>query len=343
VRARLTVVAAFVAGLIACGGDSNLGPSGTPTVNGLTLTGPTQVAPGETARFTATARYTDGSTKDVTAGTTWSAFPAGVLRLTSPGVFDVVAAGETRVQGSYQRLFSQAQPLLVVPAGTFKLFGVVSDGSGVVEGVVVEARSGGGSKTVTTARDGKYAFYGVAGAVELLASARGYDPVDVTFTVSEHTTRNVSLTTTATPLNLAGTWTLSLSAASPCSDSWPEAIRHRDEPTQITQSGTRLTFRFNTPTIQQSFVGSFGRIAGTEFSLTIDFDDYYLDYGLLERPTPTDWVGVYGTAEATGNESAISGTFTGRFDYYITAASVRFVQGVPFHCAANPDFTLRRQ
>src|SRR4029453_2791661 len=100
VRARLTVVAALVAGLVAGGGGSNLGPRGPPPVNGLTPTGPTQVAPGETARFTATARYTDGSTKDVTAGTTWSAFPAGVLRLTSPGVFDVVAGGENRCQGS---------------------------------------------------------------------------------------------------------------------------------------------------------------------------------------------------------------------------------------------------
>src|SRR4030095_7746300 len=69
----------------------------------------------------------------------------------------------------------------------------------------------------------------------------------------------------------------------------------------------------------------------------------YLDDGLLDRPTPTDWVGVTGTGEATGNESAISGTFKGRFDYYITAANVRFVQGVPSGCAANPDFTLRRQ
>jgi len=342
-RARLIVVAAFVVGLVACGGDSKFGPNPTPLPTGLTISGPTQVAPGETARFTATARFGDGSTKDVTLGATWSAFPAGVVRLTNPGQFEVVAAGETRVQASYIRQFAPPQTVLAVPPGTFKLSGAVTDASGVIEGVVLEARSGGGAKTTTTARDGKYAFYGVAGAVELLASARGYDPADVTFTVSEHTVRNVSLTTTATPLTLAGTWTFSLSASSPCSDSWPEAIRRLEEPTQISQDGTRLTFRFTAPTVQQSFVGSFGRIAGTEFSLTINFDDYYLDYGLLERPNPTDWVGVFGTAEGTGSESAISGTFNGRFDYYITAANARFPQGVPKGCAADSSFTLKRQ
>ncbi|MGE5836166.1 MAG: carboxypeptidase-like regulatory domain-containing protein [Acidobacteriota bacterium] len=306
------------------------------------VSGPTQVAPGGTASFTAIATYTDGSTQDVTLSANWSAFPAGVVRLTNPGQFDVLTAGETRIQASF-RGTSSGLPLLALAAGTFKLSGTVRDASGVVEAVVVEARFGGGSKSFTTSRDGKYAFYGVAGAVELLASARGYDPADMTFSVSENTVRDVSLTTTATPLNLAGSWTLSLSASSPCSDSWPETIRHREEPTDITENGTRLTFKFTSPTFQPAFAGISGRIAGSEFSMAIDFDDYYLDYGLLERPSPTDWVGVFGTGEGTGDQSTISGTFNGRFDYYITQASARFLTGVPKSCAANPEFTLRRQ
>jgi hypothetical protein len=342
-RAQLVgVSAAVMVGLAACGGDSPTGPS-PAGVTGLSVNGPPQIAPGEIARFTATAKYADGSTKDVTPGATWGAFPGGVVRLTNPGQFEVVAAGETRIQASYSRQFAQSQPLLALPPGTFKLSGTVRDESGVIEGVAVEARYGGASKTVTTSRDGKYAFYGVAGTVELLTSARGYEPQDVTFAVSEHSVRDLSLATTQTPLNLAGTWTLSLSASSPCSDAWPEAIRHRDEAVEITQQGTRLTFRFTAPTIQQSFVGSSGRIAGTEFSLAIDFDDYYLDYGLLERLNPTDWVGVFGTGEGSGDQTVISGTFKGRFDYYVTQASARFPTGVPKSCVANPDFTLRRQ
>jgi hypothetical protein len=311
-------------------------------VSRLLVSGPLQVAPGGTARFTVVATYTDGSTQDVTLSAAWSAFPAGVVRLTNPGQFDVLTAGETRIQASF-RGKSSGLPLLVLPDGTFKLSGTVRDTSGVIEGVVMEVRSGGGSKSFTTSRDGKYAFYGIAGAVELLASARGYDPADLTFSVSENTVRDVSLTTTAAPLNLAGNWTLSLSASSPCSDSWPEAIRHREEPAEITETGTRLAFRFTSPTFQPAFAGTTGRIAGSEFSIAIDFDDYYLEYGLLERPSPTDWVGVFGTGEGTGDQSTISGTFTGRFDYYITQASARFVTGVPKSCAANPEFTLRRQ
>lgn len=342
-RARLMVVAAFAVGVASCGGDSPSRPSGVPPpVSRVLVSGPTQVAPGGTASFTAIATYTDGSTQDVTLSANWSAFPAGVVRLTNPGQFDVLTAGETRIQASF-RGTSSGLPLLALAAGTFKLSGTVRDASGVVEAVVVEARFGGGSKSFTTSRDGKYAFYGVAGAVELLASARGYDPADMTFSVSENTVRDVSLTTTATPLNLAGSWTLSLSASSPCSDSWPETIRHREEPTDITENGTRLTFKFTSPTFQPAFAGISGRIAGSEFSMAIDFDDYYLDYGLLERPSPTDWVGVFGTGEGTGDQSTISGTFNGRFDYYITQASARFLTGVPKSCAANPEFTLRRQ
>jgi hypothetical protein len=207
----------------------------------------------------------------------------------------------------------------------------------------VEAHFGGGSKTLTTVGDGRFAFYGVAGAVELLASARGYNPADATFTVSGPTVRDISLTTMTTSLDLAGTWTLSLSASSPCSDAWPAAIRHLDEPVAITQNGTRLTFQFTAPTVQQSFVGSSGRIAGTEFSIAIEFDDYYLDYALLDRLTPTDWVGVFGTGEGSGDQTTIRGTFKGRFDYYVTQASARFPTGVANGCVANPEFTLRRQ
>jgi carboxypeptidase family protein len=343
-RAQLIGVgAALMVGLAACGGDSPTGPSTNARVTGLTMNGPTQIAPGQTARFTATAVYSDNSTVDVTSSTSWSAFPGGVTRLVGPGQYEGLTAGETRVSASYARQFARSQTLLVLPAGTFKLSGTVRDASGPIEGVLVEARFGGASKTLTTSFDGQYAFYGVAGAVELIASARGYDPQDVTFTVGENTVHDVGLTTTATPLDLAGTWMFSVSASSPCSDAWPEAIRHLDEAVAITQQGTRLTFRFTAPTVQQSFVGSSGRIAGTEFSLAINFDDYYLDYGLLERLTPTDWVGVVGTGEGSGDQSTIRGTFKGRFDYYVTQASARFLTGVANGCVANPEFTLRRQ
>jgi Carboxypeptidase regulatory-like domain len=341
-RAQLVgVSAAVMVGLAACGGDSPAGPSGNPIVTGLTINGPAQIAPGETARFTATGKFSDGSTQDMTTRASWFG-GSGVARLSGPGQFEGVQPGETRVGASFARFSSQSQPLLVLPPGTFKLSGTVRDASGVIEGVVMEARLGGASKTVTTSRDGRYAFYGVAGAVELLASARGYETQDLTFTINEHTVRDVSLATTTMPLELAGTWTFSVSASSPCSDAWPEATRHTEVTANITQQGTRLDVRFNGPPVVGTLQNP-GRIAGTAFSLTIDFDDYYLEYGLLERPNPEDWVGVFGTAEGTGDQSVISGTFKGRFDYYVTQASARFLTGVAQGCAANPEFTLRRQ
>ena len=42
------------------------------TLLGIRVSGPATVAPGETAQYTATAEYSDGSSKDVTAGALWS-------------------------------------------------------------------------------------------------------------------------------------------------------------------------------------------------------------------------------------------------------------------------------
>src|SRR5262245_61331576 len=126
-RARLIGVgAALVVGLAACGGDSPTGPSTNPNarLTALTIDGPNQIAPGETARFTATAVYSDGSRVDVTSSSTWSTtFPAGVLRLVLPGQYVGLIAGETQINARYLTQTSRLQSVLVLPSGTFKLSG----------------------------------------------------------------------------------------------------------------------------------------------------------------------------------------------------------------------------
>jgi hypothetical protein len=316
------------------------------TVTRLTITGPARVAPGATEQYTATADYSDGTTSEVTSRANWSAFPTTVLQHLGGGRFRGVAAGEASMFASLSPRGASFQ-VLVLPPDTFKLSGTMRDTSGTLENILVEVISGTGTGLKTKSDSGgRYALYGVAGSVQLRASAPGYDTQEATVAVNTNATRDFTLTTSSQSSNVAGNWTLALKTSSACSATWPQVAREREIPTTIAQQGTRLTFAFGGSTVRQGFSfsgSSSGRIASNAFQMILYFDDYYVIYGILDRPTPTDWVGIYGTAEGTATgPNSISGTFTGTFDYYATAATATFPTGAARSCAVDPFFELRR-
>jgi hypothetical protein len=317
------------------------------TVTSLTISGPARVAPGATEQFTATARYSDGTTGDVTSRASWFVFPTTILQHLGGGSFRGVAVGEASVSAFLSPRGSSGLQVLVLQPDTFKLSGTVRDTSGTLENILVEVISGTGAGLKTKSDPGgRYALYGVAGSVQLRASAPGYDTQEATVAVNNNATRDFSLTTSSQSSNVAGNWTLALKTSSACSAAWPQVAREREIPTTISQQGTRLTFSFGGSVVRQGFsfsASSSGRIASNAFQMILYFDDYYLIYGILDRPTPTDWVGIYGTAEGTATgPNSISGTFTGTFDYYATAATATFPTGVVRSCATDPFFELRR-
>jgi hypothetical protein len=316
------------------------------TLTALTITGPARVAPGATEQFTATGRYSDGTTGDVTSKVSWFVFPTTVLQHLGGGSFRGVAVGEASVSAFLSPRGSPGLQVLVLQPDTFKLSGTVRDTSGSLENILVEVVSGTGTGLKTkTDSGGRYALYGVAGSIQLRASAPGYDTQEATVAVSTNATRDFSLTTSSQSSNVAGNWTLALKTSSACSAAWPQVAREREVPTTISQQGTRLTFAFGGSTVRQgfSFGANSGRVASNAFQLILYYDDYYGTYGLLDRPTPTDWVGIYGTAEGTvTSPTSITGSFAGTFDYYATAASATFPTGTVRSCAADPFFELRR-
>jgi hypothetical protein len=313
-------------------------------VTGLTITGPARVAPGATEQFTATAQYSDGTSSDVSARANWSVSPTTVLEHLGGGRVRGVAPGDAFLFASFSSRGANFQAL-VLPPDTFKLSGTIRDASGGLENVLVEVISGTGVGLKTkSVSGGRYALYGVAGSVQLRISAPGYDTQEATVAVSNQTVRDFNITTSSQPTNVAGTWTVVFKTSSACSSAWPQVVREREISTTITQQGTRLTFSFSGPSIQSSFSNySSGRIAGNDFLLTLYFDYYYSVYGVMDRPTQTDWVGIYGTAEGVATSStSITGSFTGWFDYYVTAATANFPTGIPSSCAADSAFELRR-
>lgn len=58
------------------------------------------LAVGQTQQFTATASYSDGNTRDITATATWSALPANVATVNAAGLATAVAAGAATITAS---------------------------------------------------------------------------------------------------------------------------------------------------------------------------------------------------------------------------------------------------
>jgi hypothetical protein len=313
----------------------------------ISVSGPAEIAPGTSGQFTATGRYDDGSSKDISSTATWRSDDSTILRSAGSGRFDALKGGETPVRASSSNRGASTN-VLVLPAGTFKLSGTVRDPGGTVDGVDVEVVSGNTSSLKTTSRfDGKYALYGVAGNVRVRASGPGYATEEVDVTVGGHTVRDFSLRTSGPIADISGAWKLKVSTSSACSSSWPEAMRQRELAATITQSGTRFSLRFNSPTVVSTYPVE-GKIAGSAFSMTLHLDYYYYYYyygfsGLLERFNQTEWLRLAGTFRSPdASSSVIAGNLEGTFSYFVTTASARTPSGSPRTCAADAPFEFRR-
>ena len=173
-------------------------------------------------------------------------------------------------------------------------------------------------------------------------SAIGYDNQETDVTVTSGAVRDFMLTTTKPVVDVSGTWTMRVSAKSGCTSSWPEIVRQHEVTATIAQRVTRLTVKFSGPSVQAGFE-SYGNIIGDSFWLSIYGDYYYYhSYSVLVRPTPTDWVGIYGTITGTASPSVVTGSFSGYFDYYTTPANATFLTGVPRFCPADFGLDFRR-
>ncbi|HKO19020.1 MAG TPA: Ig-like domain-containing protein, partial [Acidobacteriaceae bacterium] len=94
-----------LAGLFGCGGGGNQGNNSTPTPPTLSSIA---VSPStstlwvalNTQQFTATGHYSDGTTKDLTAGASWSSSSPNVAVVSTRGVGTPVAAGTVTISAA---------------------------------------------------------------------------------------------------------------------------------------------------------------------------------------------------------------------------------------------------
>ena len=90
---------------------------GTPTLTGLSISGPATTTVGQTLLYTATATYSDGKSWNVTNNTGWWTSNASVATITAAGVLSALTAGPVTVQASYGGLSAPPLPVSVASTG----------------------------------------------------------------------------------------------------------------------------------------------------------------------------------------------------------------------------------
>ena len=317
--------------LVSCGSDSGNPVAPTPPGNvpapvfiqRIDISGPDSIAPGQSAQLTATGVRSDGTSENVSASASWSSSTSRVIQVAIGGQATAVGTGEATVQARYQNR-SGSRTVLVMPAGTYKVSGRITEGTLNLQGVSLRVvRGTGEGQTATSDFSGRFAFYGLAGDVRIQASKAGYIDVFRELSVGSSMTDDFVLAPARERKNLAGNYSLTVSAPS-CAGSapFPNELRSRTYVATVTQSAQAL----NVTLSGAEFVVSGDR--GNDFSGSIDpletvvfniGDSYYYYYfsqnsfDVIERLDDSSSFTFAGFVVATVRGSEIAGTLSGSF------------------------------
>jgi hypothetical protein len=326
-RKVLAIALAVAATLAACRGKSPTSPTTPPpapagpgvAITAIALTGPGTVPLGQTVQFTATAQQSDGTTRDVTREATWSSFNTSLLSPGPTGQFTGRAKGQAGVRVSMAGRSATMADIVIVPEGTFRLIGTVRDAGTLIDADVrIDDEAMG--RTDVRAVDGRYTVYGVRGNVRVTIEKSGYEPAVKSQVIDRHQTIDVELTLTRPRTELAGRYTLTITAVPDC-PALPAELALRSYPANVTQSGATITVTLD----GSQFVASAGRtlnrfsgIVEAErivFKIAPVLDAFYYYYFLspdiLEQVGSNSYYAFEGTAVAALGGSTLSGTLSG--------------------------------
>lgn len=293
-----------------------------PSPIALEILGPGTVAPGESQQFTAVFHQSNGETIVVTDSTTWTtedpdlAVPAAA----DPGLVTGLVAGETVLQARYGNV-GRTRKILVLPSGTFRMRGHVTDQGTPVWPAVVEVVSGPNADVFdVTDPSGAYALYGVPSDAEVRVSRDGYEPlVQRVMLVNNDDPVDFTLTPDFPRPDLSGTYTLTITADPACAGALPAAARTRTYDAVIEQMGPHVHVTLG----GADFITAGG--GGNGFSISVsrdqlianlaasgyDFYSYYYGPSVMERLDSVTAYSPSGTAELQSVPSGLSGPLDG--------------------------------
>ena len=328
---RRILVAIGVVLVVACDHPTSpppLPPPPGPTVKALTINGRTRVAPGETEAYEALATMTDGTTQIYTAKAQWRSPCPLILPTGNDGKATAKAAGECTITAFFGTITTSLS-VMVIPAGTFRVAGAVSEAGLPVAGAAVKVKAGQGAglQAVTDDR-GQYRLYGVAGAVDIEVSKPGYPAVIKTLAVGADELLDFpDLAQTGALPTLSGAYTLTLTTGAHCFQfglPFPAEVKSRTYSAAVTQDGPKLTVTLSGGKFQiingrgNQFEGHI-EPGGVSFTLgSLGGFSYYYNYyyhvgipDVAELLSDGRYLSFLGTASGPVTASGISGPISG--------------------------------
>jgi len=317
-----------------CDGSSpaSPGPTVNPVVRVIQIGGPDSIPPGQTAQFTATEIMSDGSKRDVTKETTWTT--SSPARHEGGGLVTALSMGEAVVVATlFEPSVRQTKRVLLVPEGTFRVSGRVVEWdalSGPIVGARVEV-TGDPALFALTRNDGSYVIFGVPGDTELRVTKDGYVTATRRLRIEQQYVADFELKLTSPREDLAGSFTMTISADPSCSqtsfplhgptDLLPDGLRQRTYTTTFTRAGNQLKTHVSGATVAPPpppyiFDNTFGG-RSEPGRLFIHFGNYAsfvagdADQGLVERLDSSSYLVIDG--EAVISTDSLSGTLNGVF------------------------------
>jgi hypothetical protein len=330
----VVLIAVVLIAAVTCGRSSPLTPTGLPAkpVASLKVVGNANFsAIGEARQFTAMVGHGDGTSDDVTKGTSWQITDRSIGDFASPGLFTSKAAGETTLTARYGQVSDSAH-VLVLPSGTHILQGTVREPGFVVSAatvVILDGPSAGLSKT--TDYNGAYKFYGLSGILTVQVRKDGYVATTEQVSIAQDQVLDFVLTPTRLPGVIAsGTYRATFTASRSCTQ-MPDDAKSRTYTATLVQDGARLDVTLNGPGLNggkpPTEMKFSGRVADTTLTFAL-YGGYYYYYQfyyfgpniLLDELSSTRYLDVFGNGTGTIANSSISGTLAGSF-VFINAPS----------------------
>jgi hypothetical protein len=219
-----TAILALATTLLYCGSKSTssglTGPSNSLII-GIKISAPPSIAPGTTVQLSAIGHHADNSSNDITVTAVWHSSDTSVLTISDTGLATGVRNGETVVTAALAGAAGAptgSQTIVVVPAGTFRLKGeVVGFLGGALDGALVQVTAGTGTGQSTTTHSGSFAFYGVAGDIQVTVSETGYVTATQAITVNDNNaTLRFNLPTVTPPPDVSGSYAVRVTADPGC-------------------------------------------------------------------------------------------------------------------------------
>lgn len=300
-------------------------------VTRVEISGPATIVPGQSAQYTAQATFTDGTSRDVTAEAAWESHNTQVLTIVR-GAATALQRGEADLLVRFGSQVGFKQQVLVLPEGTFRVRGVITDAGLGLSGARVEVIAGSGTGLSDTSDAscigcGSYHLYGVAGPSELRVSKVGYTTKTVAITVTNHEQLNIELVPEALPADPSGSYRLTITAADECRATLPSETWERSYDATLTRDGRKVKVTLDGPALDADAAGTGKGFLGAVESDRLFFlllpagfspwDLYVYHASITERlSTAPRKLGISGSINAPMSAASFTGTLDGVFQVF---------------------------